>query len=268
MLNNKIKSSNEIIIFKQYLSINKFKKIFQVLFFFTLSAFIFNNEILSCKLYEKYKIKELEIRNNLKLGSPVNNELHIDDILSIFFDQKDNYAFYGVETIIYNENQFISSEMVEIELSKSKFNLVFTNGEKLILNNEEKSKTIFDKFIYTLENKKYEELLLDKEHFNTIELILHSDKDFRNHGHNKIYQYFFLIIVCIISLKIIFFYINKKNNSLYFSIIFFLIFTTQIINSYLVYLLDNNEDFNLIYYYILSFLILAIAFYNSSKILK
>ena len=158
--------------------------------------------------------------------------------------------------------------MLEIELSKSKFNLVFTNGEKLILNNEEKSKTIFDKFIYTLENKKYEELLLDKEHFNTIELILHSDKDFRNHGHNKIYQYFFLIIVCIISLKIIFFYINKKNNSLYFSIIFFLIFTTQIINSYLVYLLDNNEDFNLIYYYILSFLILAIAFYNSSKILK
>ena len=39
---------------------------------------------LSQKFYEKYKLKELEIRNNLKLGSPSQNEFLIDKILSIF----------------------------------------------------------------------------------------------------------------------------------------------------------------------------------------
>ena len=43
------------------------------------------------KFYEKYKIKELEIRNNLKLD-PVQNEFHIDDIVSIF-ENKDS-TFY------------------------------------------------------------------------------------------------------------------------------------------------------------------------------
>ena len=44
---------------------------------------------------------------------------------------------------------------------------------------------------------------MDKDHFNTFELISHSEKEFRNHGHNKIFQYFFLIIAGLISLKII-----------------------------------------------------------------
>ena len=43
---------------------------------------------LSQKFYEKYKLKELEIRNNLKLGSPSQNEFHIDKILSIYFQKK------------------------------------------------------------------------------------------------------------------------------------------------------------------------------------
>ncbi len=192
MLNSKIKNSNEIIILKQYLSIKSLRVLFQLLIFFTIIIFTINNEIISKKFYEKYKIKELEIRNNLKLGSPVQNEFHIDDIVSIFFDKKDDNTFYNIEAIIYDQNQFIISELVEIELSKSNFNLVFSNGERIILNDIEKSKTVFDKFTYILESKKYEELLLDKDHYNTFELISHPEKDFRNHGHNKIFQYFFL----------------------------------------------------------------------------
>ena len=88
MLNSKIKNSNEIIILKQYLSTKKFRVLFQLLIFFTLIIFFINNEIISKKFYEKYKIKELEIRNNLKLGSPAQNEFHIDDIVSIFFNKK------------------------------------------------------------------------------------------------------------------------------------------------------------------------------------
>ena len=84
MLNSKIKNSNEIIILKQYLSVRSLRVLFQFLIFFTIIVYAINNEIISNKFYEKYKIKELEIRNNLKLGSPVQNEFHIDDIVSIF----------------------------------------------------------------------------------------------------------------------------------------------------------------------------------------
>ena len=268
MLNSKIRNSNEIIILKQYLSIKSLRILFQLLIFFSFIIFTINNEIISKKFYEKYKIKELEIRNNLKLGSPVQNEFHIDDILSIFFDEKKNDTFYGIEAIIYDQNQFISSDSVVIELSKSNFNLVFSNGERLILNDIEKSKTLFDKFTYTLESKKYEELLMDKDHYNTLELIYHPDKEFRNYGHNKIFQYFFLVLVGLISLKIIFFYLNKRNNLLHFSLVFLLILSAQVINSYLIYLLDNFNSFNLIHFYFINFIFLALTFFLANKILR
>ena len=268
MLNSKIKNSNEIIILKQYLSTKGLKVLFQLIIFLTFIIFIINNEIIANKFYEKYKIKELEIRNNLKLGSPVQNEFHIDDIVSIFFEKKEDNTFYDIEAIIYDQNQFIASDSVIIELSKSNFNLVFTNGERLILNNDEKSKTVFDKFTYILESKKYEELLMDKDHFNTFELISHPEKEFRNYGHNKVFQYFFLITIGLVSFKIIFFYVNKMNNLFRFSTIFFLILLVQVINSYLVYLLDNFNSFNLIYFYSLNFFFLISAYFLTNKILK
>ena len=268
MLNSKIKNSNEIIILKQYLSNNGLRVLFQLIILITFIFFIINNEIISKKFYEKYKVKELEIRNNLKLGSPVQNEFHIDDIVSIFFEKKENDIFYNIEAIIYDQNQFIASDSVIIELSKSNFNLVFSNGERLILNNDEKSKTVFDKFTYILESKKYEELLLDKDHYNTFELISHSEKDFRNHGHNKVFQYFFLIIVGLISLKIIFYYVNKINNLMRFSLIFFLILSVQILNSYLIYLLDNFNSFNLIYFYSINLIFLITIYFFINKVLK
>ena len=268
MLNSKIKNSNEIIILKQYLSSKGLNVLFQLIIFFTFIIFIINNEIIANKFYEKYKIKELEIRNNLKLGSPVQNEFHIDDNVSIFFENKEDNTFYDIEAIIYDQNQFIASDSVIIELSKSNFNLVFTNGERLILNNEEKSKTVFDKFTYILESKKYEELLMDKDHYNTLELISHPEKEFRNYGHNKVYQYFFLIIAGLISFKIIFFYLNKTNNLIRFSMIFFFILLVQVLNSYLVYLLDNFNSFSLIYFYSLNFFFLISTYFLVNKILK
>ena len=268
MLNSKLKNSNEIIILKQYLSSKGLKVLFQLIIFLTFTIFIINNEIIANKFYEKYKIKELEIRNNLKLGSPVQNEFHIDDIVSIFFEKKDDNTFYDIEAIIYDQNQFIASDSVIIELSKSNFNLVFINGERLILNNDEKSKTVFDKFTYILESKKYEDLLMDKDHFNTLELISHPEKEFRNYGHNKVFQYFFLIIIGLISFKIIFFYVNKMNNLFRFSAIFFLILLVQVINSYLIYLLDNFNYFNLIYFYSLNFFFLISTYFLTNKILK
>ena len=268
ILNSKIKNSNEIIILRQYLSIKSLRFLFQLLIFFIFSLFFVNNEIISKKFYEKYKIKELEIRNNLKLGSPVQNEFHIDDIVSIFFEKKEDNKFYDIEAIIYDQNQFVVSRSVVIELSKSNFNLVFNDGERLILNSIEKSKTVFDKFTYTLESKKYEELFMDKDHYNTLDLISHSEKDFKNHGHNKIFQYFFLIIVTLISFKIIFFHVNKKSNLILFSFLFILILSVQILNSYLIYLLNNLETFGLIYFYSINFIFLITVYFFANKVLK
>ena len=268
MLNSKIKNSNEIVILKQYLSTKSLRVIFQSLILLLIVNYAINNEIISKKFYEKYKIKELEIRNNLKLGSPVKNEFHIDDIVSIFFEKKKDNTFYSIEAIIFNQNQFIASDSVEIELSKSNFNLVFFNGERIILNEIEKSKTVFDKFTYTLETKKYEKLLFDKDHFDTLELISHPEKEFRNHGHNKIFQYFFLIFIGLISLKIIFFYVNKKDNLVNFFLIFLLVLLIQILNSYLIYLLDNYNSFNLLYFYFVNFIILISTYFLINKILK
>ena len=268
ILNSKIKNSNEIIILRQYLSIKSLRFLFQLLIFFIFSLFFVNNEIISKKFYEKYKIKELEIRNNLKLGSPVQNEFHIDDIVSIFFEKKEDNKFYDIEAIIYDQNQFVVSRSVVIELSKSNFNLVFNDGERLILNSIEKSKTVFDKFTYTLESKKYEELFMDKDHYNTLDLISHSEKDFKNHGHNKIFQYFFLIIVTLISFKIIFFHVNKKSNLLLFTFLFILILSVQILNSYLIYLLNNLETFGLIYFYSINFIFLITVYFFANKVLK
>ena len=109
---------------------------------------------------------------------------------------------------------------------------------------------------------------MDKDHYNTFELISHPEKEFRNHGHNKIFQYFFLIIIGLISFKIIFFYVNKMNNLFRFSMIFFLILLVQVINSYLIYLFDNFNSFNLIYFYSLILFFLISTYFLINKILK
>ena len=109
---------------------------------------------------------------------------------------------------------------------------------------------------------------MDKDHYNTFELISHTEKEFRNHGHNKIYQYFFLAVVGLISLKIIFFYSNKMNNQSRFGFIFCVILLAQILNSYLIYLLDNAQTFNIAYYYIFNFTFLFAIYFLARKILK
>ena len=119
-LNYKFNSSNEILILKQYFS-NKNNFLLSLILTLIIYLFYFlNNEYFSVNLYHKYKIKELEIRNNLKLGVPSLNEFHIENEVSIFFDKQKNNQFYNVESIIYGDGQFIKSATVEIEIEKKK----------------------------------------------------------------------------------------------------------------------------------------------------
>ena len=255
-INFKYNASNEIVILKQYFSLNGNINLFLVLFF---GIFIFNflnNEILSVHLYQKYKIKELEIRNNLKLGLPASNEFHIDNEVSIFFDKKSNNTFYNVNAIIYDDGQFINSNKAKIEIEKKNYNIIFYDGERVILNEIEKSKTIFEKFIYSIENNEIEILMYDKEHFNTLELLKADDKEFYYQGHNRIYQYFLILMIVVISLKVFFIFISKKNVFKFYFLIFVSILFLEVINSYMLFLL-NNDKLNLYFYYFINFALIS-----------
>ena len=260
-LNYKFNSSNEIIILKQYFSVKD-----NLITFLTLSSGIFifyfiNIEILSVKSYHKYKVKELDIRNNLKLGVPSVNEFHIENDVSIFFKKQTNNIFYDVEAVIFNGGQFIKSSDAKIEIENKNYNIIFQKGERVILNDVEKSKTDFDKFVYSIENKEIEDLTFDKEHFNTFELLNHKNSEFYYHGHNRIYQYFLTLIIILISFRVLFNYSTKKTVFKYYLYLFFIILIIQLINSYLIYMLKNNISFNLYYYYLVNILIISIFSY-------
>ena len=265
-INYKFNVSNEIIILKQYQSSKNNYIISFILTIIILLFYFINNEYLSVNLYHKYKIKELEIRNNLKLGVPTSNEFIIEDEVSIFFDKQKKNKFFNVEAIIFNNGQFIKSNTAEIEIEKKNYNLIFNNGERVILNENEKSKTNFDKFVYSIENNEIEILMMDKEHFNTLELLKNEEKEFYFNGHNRIYQYILTFMIIILSLKIFFFYFSKKNNFIYYFYLFMSLLILQVINSYLIFLLNNKINFLLYYYYSINLLMLAIFSYFVLKL--
>jgi len=265
--NYKFNSNNEMVILKQYLNIKQISNLLITLMFSIFILYTLNNEYFSTKMYHKYKVEELNIRNNLKLGTPSQNEFHIDNELSIFFESYEDDIFYNIEAVIYNEGQFIKSKSAIIEISKKNFNLIFKTGERLLLNRIEKSKTDFDKFTYSIENKDIEELLMDKEHYNTLELINHKNKEFINHGHNRIYQYILTIIIIYLSFKIIFLYEPKKNLIKKFGIIFIFLLIIQILNSYSIYLM-NNKNIITMYYYLFNLIILSFFAGLLNKFLK
>ena len=260
-LNYKFNSSNEIIILKQYFSLKNNIVLFSILSTGIIIFYFINNEYLSVNLYHKYKVQELEIRNNLKLGVPSNNEFHIEGEVSIFFNKQQNNKFFDVEAFIYEDGQFITAKDAYIEIENRNYNIIFNNGERVILNTTEKSKTIFDKFIYGIEIKEIELLMMDREHFNTLELLKNNDKEFYNHGHNRIYQYILTLVLIITSFKIFFNYASKKNNFKFHFIIFFIVLGIQVINSFLLFLLNNNTNFNLYFYYFINLLILFLFTY-------
>lgn len=256
-LSFKYNSSNQSMIINQYLSNKNKIKITISAKFILLFLYLLNYELLSPKLYKFYKLKEIEIRNNFKLGIPDSNEFHIAEELSIFFKNHDNGNYYDVEALIYNDNQFIKSNKAYIEFSKSGFNIIFNDGIRVKMNDKEKSKTIFEKFTYNIIKNNLEELLLDKEHFNTINLILSKQKDFRSEGHRRIIQYFIFILVILFSNKIIFKNSSHKIKDFNNIIMFGLLILIYFINSYLIYEL-NKENLDLSHYYIFNFLSISL----------
>lgn len=256
-LNFTINATREIIILNQYLNYrNKFTisiliKLIFIIFFY------YNYEFLSPKTYQAYKLKELEIRNNFKLGMPNSTEFHIDKELSIFFKKKVNQKFYDVESVLYKDNQFIKSKSAILEYGKHGYNIIFINGLRIKVNEIEKSKTVFEKFTYTVNKSDFEQLLLDKEHYNTMELIKSDQIDFVNHGHNRVIYYLFFLVILISSSRIIYRNRISKTKDYINLILFILLLTVYIINSFLLYQL-NIQNITLIQFYLFNSLSLSI----------
>lgn len=255
-----LNSSNEILIINQYINNKQKLIILYAINIILLIFYFFNNEIISPYLYKIYKEKEVEIRNNFILGVPSENELHVGEDLSIFFKSRDNNTYYGIDSVLYKDNQFINSEYAVVEYDKKGFNIIFFNGLRVKINDLEKSKTIFKKFIYHINNNNLVLLLFDKEHFNTLELLTKNEKDFYFQGHSRIYHYLLLIVIISLSNKIIF---NNKRGNIFKlnSILFLLIIATYLINSFVLYKLIY-QNYSLNYYYLVNvlFLILISSF--------
>ena len=82
-----------------------------------------------------------------------------------------------------------------LKLSYNKNEICYNQDWKTGKYDIEKSKTLFNRFIYSIENKDIEMLMMDKEHFNTLELLKNDNKEFYYHGHNRIYQYLLTLII-------------------------------------------------------------------------
>lgn len=254
-LNFKFINNNEILVFNQYLNSNHFTKMLLLFLIIFVGLYFLNNELISKKTYAQYKINELDIRNNLKLGLTGGNEFHVKDEFSLFFKNSDNQVFKKVKAIIYNNNQFVISKSAKLSFDKNNFVITFYNGQRILLNQNEKSSTKFDKFTYNIEKTAADELHYDKDHFNTYELLNSKQNDFYAHGHNKIYQYFFLITLIAISIKVIFYKSTSHKFLDNYIILIMLVFFVVLINSYLQNLL-MKENISLIFYYLINLLTL------------
>lgn len=255
--NLKLNRHNEQKIILQYSNKKFILNIYLIILLITFLLFFFNKEIISPFYYNKYKISEIEIRNNLKLGIPNKNEFHINDQLSLFFLNKKNNNFYDIEAVVYDSNQFIKAEEAELEYDKNGLNLIFYNGSRVILNNNEKSKTVFKKFVFNLKNNRSEKFFYDKEHYNTSEL-LKLNKDFYNYGHNRIYQYLLVLFSILLSLKVLLTNNTGTKNIRIYSIALFNLFILVILNSFLLNYL-NLEKISIQNYYSINFIGLILS---------
>ena len=247
-----INNTSEVKIINQFVSKKEKYKWILIINFLIITLFFINSEIISPKLYSEYKINELKVRNNLKIGLPTKNQFHIGGDLSIFFQIKNKNIFEDVESILLKEGQFIKSEFANIEYDKSGVNIIFYNGFRIKLNQFEKSKTIFEKFTYHIEKEINDKLSFDKEHYNTSQLLNHEEIDFKNSGHKRIYYYFLLLVILVFSERVIFDHNNNYSKLKKIKLFTFLMML-YLINTYLIYKLDKSQ-INIIFYYIINIL--------------
>ena len=171
--------------------------------FLTLIFYISINFYISPKVYEKYKIKEFELRNTINFDKMVlSNFLKLDENTTLDFKKNDN-IFEDIfinfkdenENLIYARSGFIKSE-------KNKYIFQLNDGFKLSINKSKQiEKLEFENYVFKIDNKKEIEFNnFDKNTFTIIDDL--NAKNFLNIFY-KLYDVFFMILI---------FYFFYKNN--------------------------------------------------------
>ena len=210
------------------------------------------NFYFSPKIYEKYKIKEFDLRNTIDFNQMVtSNFLELNetttldfkksnnifkDIFISFFDKEENIIF-AKEGYIFNEDDQFVFQLIE--------------GFKLSIKNNEIEKLKFANYLLKINNNKSSEF--DNYDRNTLTIF----DDIKNQDYINILFKFFDIIFCI--LIIILFYRNNVlnvnlnlNNNIFFIMLSLIIL---IINQ-----LIKNLDTDIFIYLFSSITIIIISF--------
>ena len=203
--------------------------------FLILIFYISINFYISPKVYEKYKIKEFELRNTINFDKMVlSNFLKLDENTTLDFKKNEN-VFEDIfinfkdenENLIYARSGFIKSE-------KNKYIFQLNDGFKLSINKSNQiEKLEFENYVFKIDNKKEIEFNnFDKNTFTIIDDL--NAKNFLNIFY-KLSDVFFMILI---------FYFFYKNNivTLNFNIknnIFFILTSILFLTSN--QLLKNSE---------------------------
>ena len=212
-LNYQMNQTNEISIISLYLSKNNLKKIILFIYSFLLLVYAINTEIISVNSYNKYKTKEIELRNQFKIKD-FQNEIFIKDKLNLFYEKRNsgNASLENVTTYLIEENIIIKSEVVSYIQSEKQLLFTFIKGTRIATSKSEKSYTDFDKLEYKIENDTNHEISLNKENYNLLGLINHKNLFFNKSAHKRIIDFFMFVFILFMASNIVF--INNKSKDL------------------------------------------------------
>ncbi len=192
------------------------------------------NFYISPKIYEKYKIKEFELRNTVNIDKMViSNFIKINKDTIIDFKKNNNLyedifiSFFDInENIIFAKNGFINND-------ESKYSFQLNDGFKISINKgNEIEKLEFENYVLNIinnSNEKYDNF--DRNSFTIID-------DLKTNNYLNITFKIFDIIIC---LFIIYYYYKNNvirynlqlNNNIYFIISsVFLLIVNQLLKNY------------------------------------
>ena len=211
--NYQLNQTNEINIFSLYLSKINLKIIILFTYSLLLVFYLINTEIIAVKAYNKYKVDEIELRNQFKIKDS-KNEIYIKNKLNLFYEKKntENSVLENVTTYLIDENVVIKSKEVQYVRSEKELLFTFVDGKRIASSKDEKSYTEFDKLEYRIINTAINKISLDKENYNFFELIKSNNTFYKKSAHKKIIDLLMLVFILNLSAKIIM--ISNKSKDL------------------------------------------------------
>ena len=245
----KLHKDREIVaIYTLGLQLKPFK--YSLLVFSILISFLYIliNFYISPIIYEKYKIKEFELRNTINFDTMmISNFLKLNDSTTIDFEKKDNSFKEILINFSDEKNNLIFAKNGFIKKENNNYIFQLNKGFKISILNNEIEKLEFDNYVLNInEQNNVEFSNYDRNTFTIFD-------DLKNKNYINISFKVFDIIICV--LIIYFFYINNlvsinfntKNN------LFFIIISIVVL---LINQLLKNAEVGLNIYFVTTTLIL------------